>query len=71
MSAGPVFPFNMIIMQPDPFFTIRVNRDSVVEDAMVALRSCKNIDLKKPLKVNFGIFWVLLFMEDTWCSNLC
>lgn len=50
-----MFPFVMMI-QPDPFFTIRVNRDRIVDDAMAALLSCKNIDLKKPLKV-FFIFY--------------
>uniref|UniRef100_A0A915C643 HECT domain-containing protein n=1 Tax=Parascaris univalens TaxID=6257 RepID=A0A915C643_PARUN len=76
MTAGAtvIFPFNLFV-QSDPFFIIRVSRENIVDDAMVALLSSKSIDLKKPLKVIFrgeegddagGVkkeFFMLLFQE--------
>ncbi|MCP9265309.1 putative E3 ubiquitin-protein ligase HERC4 [Dirofilaria immitis] len=61
--------------KPHPFFELAVHRDNIVDDAMVALLSSKEMDLKKPLKVHFigeeaddagGVkkeFFMLLFQE--------
>ncbi|VDO46303.1 unnamed protein product [Onchocerca flexuosa] len=73
-SGIVILPFN-ISLQPHPFFELSVHRDNIVDDAMVALLSSKEMDLKKPLKVHFigeeaddagGVkkeFFMLLFQE--------
>uniref|UniRef100_A0A8R1XQ80 HECT domain-containing protein n=3 Tax=Onchocerca TaxID=6281 RepID=A0A8R1XQ80_ONCVO len=73
-SGIMILPFN-ISLQPHPFFELSVHRDNIVDDAMVALLSSKEMDLKKPLKVHFigeeaddagGVkkeFFMLLFQE--------
>lgn len=49
-SGIMTLPFN-IALQPHPFFELSVHRDNIVDDAMIALLSSKEMDLKKPLKV--------------------
>ncbi|KAL3990163.1 HECT-domain (ubiquitin-transferase) family protein [Acanthocheilonema viteae] len=73
-SGIMILPFN-ISLQPHPFFELSVHRDNIVDDAMIALLSVKEIELKKPLKVHFigeeaddagGVkkeFFMLLFQE--------
>lgn len=50
-----MLPFN-ISLQPHPFFELSVHRDNIVDDAMIALLSLKEIELKKPLKVCLSRF---------------
>ncbi|VDK86681.1 unnamed protein product [Litomosoides sigmodontis] len=73
-SGIMILPFN-ISLQSHPFFELSVHRDNIVDDAMIALLSLKEIELKKPLKVHFigeeaddagGVkkeFFMLLFQE--------